>query len=190
MLYCPNNTLKPQMSTKPYQGAGVQAMSLPKERNENYSNAVKELTRADHLLYVSLKYSRTVDVIHSVVNRLVEAGRFAIIAGLETHYADEEELKRHMHGNATQVKAVLKAYPDLKDHIEFYRFLRKLNKADIKQRLNEFRRHVTMVADLEGTEVRVKIEDVSEYYEKVKDFLKAIHVHVHGDEEDLLSRRN
>jgi N-glycosylase/DNA lyase len=160
------------------------------ERNENYNNAIKEFTRADHLLFVSLKYSRTVDVIQSVINRLVEACKYSMIAGIEAHYTDEEEIKKYLHGNATIAKATRAAYPDLEEYILFFNFLRKLNKAEVKQRLNEFRRHVTLVTELEEKEVRVKIEDVNDYYEKVRELLKIINKHVHNVDEDLFSHKN
>ncbi len=41
-------------------------------------NVKNELKRVDHLLYVSLKYTRTVDVIRSVINRLINAFDFGI----------------------------------------------------------------------------------------------------------------
>lgn len=47
---------------------------------EAITNAVEELKRVDHLIYVSLKYTRTVDVIRSVINRLIESYN-AIIDG-------------------------------------------------------------------------------------------------------------
>ena len=168
-------------------------MSAPeqiKERHENYRNAVKEITRADHLIYVSLKYSRTVDVMKSVINRLIEGHHFAILAALETHYRDEDELKKHLHGFKTQTEALIKAYPDLKEDVDFYTFLRKLNIAPVKERINEFRRHVTMVTEIEGKELHVKTDDIQVYYERAKDFLRRVHAHISQDEDDLLTRSN
>ena len=165
--------------------------TIKKERNENYRNAVKELTRADHLIFVSLKYSRTVDVMLSIINRLIEAHYFAILAALETHYQDEDELKKQLHGAKTQTEGVVKAYPDLAEDIEFYKFLRNLNKAPIKQRLNEFRRHVTLVTEIDEKELRVKTDDIEIYYEKSKEFLRKVNKHIHSaGEDDLLSLKN
>jgi uncharacterized protein YlzI (FlbEa/FlbD family) len=179
------------MSTTLSLETGVGPMNVLRERNDNYINATKEMIRADHLLYVSLKYSRTVDVILSVVNRLVESYRFAIIAAVETHYTDEAVLKKHMHGNATLIKAMLAAYPDSEKLIKQYKYLRKLNKSEVTQRLNEFRRHVTLVTEIEGNEVRVKIEDLTEYYEEAKDFLRYINSKIHDNgTDDLLSHKN
>ena len=48
---------------------------------EAVTNAVEELKRVDHLIFVSLKYTRTVDVLRSVINRLIDAYG-AIIEGI------------------------------------------------------------------------------------------------------------
>jgi len=160
------------------------------EKNENYHNAVKEITRADHLIYVSLKYSRTIDVIKSIVSRLIEAYNFAIIASLETFYTDEDELKKYLHGFKTQTEAVVKAFPDTKEDIEFYKYLRKLKNAPVNARLNEFRRHVTLVTEIDDKEVHVKTDDIEEYYEKTKSFLRKVNQNIHKGEDDLLSRGN
>ena len=39
--------------------------------NEEFEQAKGELRRADHLMYVSLKYTRTVDVIKSLIMRML-----------------------------------------------------------------------------------------------------------------------
>ena len=39
---------------------------------ENLENAKEELKRIDHLIYVTLKYTRTVDVLLSVVERMIK----------------------------------------------------------------------------------------------------------------------
>ena len=55
-------------------------MSVPLE---SLDNAKEELKRVDHLIYVSLKYTRTVDVIKSIIERMINAFDFSIRAGLE-----------------------------------------------------------------------------------------------------------
>ncbi len=47
--------------------------------HEFLETAQDELKRADHLMFVSLKYTRTVDVIKSIITRL----KAAIDAGFE-----------------------------------------------------------------------------------------------------------
>ncbi|MCK4670198.1 MAG: hypothetical protein KAT43_03265 [Nanoarchaeota archaeon] len=147
---------------------------MTNEKHEDYVNATKEMVRADHLIYVSLKYSRTVDVIKSVVSRLIEAFEFAMKAVLKTELS-EDDLKEALHGPKTMCDWLAKQHQEFKDDIDFYKFMRKLNKAPVKERLNEFRRHVTLVTEVEGEPVNVKIETVEEYNVKVREFIQKIH---------------
>ena len=39
--------------------------------NEQLENTIEELKRVDHLFYVSLKYTRTVDMIKHVLERII-----------------------------------------------------------------------------------------------------------------------
>ena len=50
---------------------------------EHDSDARQELKRADHLLYVTLKYTKTTDVIKNAIRRLINACDYAIIDILE-----------------------------------------------------------------------------------------------------------
>ncbi|MBW3017715.1 hypothetical protein KY325_00995 [Candidatus Woesearchaeota archaeon] len=143
------------------------------EPDKPYQKALKEMVRADHLIYVSLKYSRTVDVIQSVISRLVEAFTFAMQGALEQKFKGAD-LKSALHGPKTMTEYLLKAFPDTKSFIDFYNFLRKLNKAPVLERLNEFRRHVTMVTQIDEKKMDIKIETVEEYYKKVNEFINSI----------------
>ncbi len=40
---------------------------------ESLDLAKEEIKRADHLMYVSLKYTRTVDILKSIIERLINA---------------------------------------------------------------------------------------------------------------------
>ena len=50
---------------------------------ESLTDANEELKRVDHLVYVSLKYTRTVDVIKSVIERLISSVDFMMEALFE-----------------------------------------------------------------------------------------------------------
>ena len=46
-------------------------------------SAEEELKRADHLLYVTLKYTRNVDVIKNIIKRLINAYDYAVLEALK-----------------------------------------------------------------------------------------------------------
>lgn len=65
---------------------------------ESLDLAVQELKRVEHLFWVSLKYTRTVDVIKSVIERLINCIGFGIEALLK--YAKEKKLITSIPANA------------------------------------------------------------------------------------------
>ncbi|MEM4336944.1 MAG: hypothetical protein QXG86_02985 [Candidatus Woesearchaeota archaeon] len=140
--------------------------------NDSLRNASEELKRADHLIYVSLKYTRTVDVIKSILERFVTAYDLMMKALLEKK-VEEKIIDSIPDSPIERANAVLSLYGNkdkVKENIDLYLLMRKIIKAEIKS-LQEFRRHVTMIAKLnEGTEVYIDIDKIYEYNRIIKDF--------------------
>lgn len=151
---------------------------------ESLENAEEELKRADHLFYVSLKYTRTVDVIKSIIERLINAYTFGIEA-LAFHLKEEgklDEIPRFPRLKANAVGEAMSDDEKIKDYIEFYVFLRKADKAEFTRK-QEFRRHVTMIAQIDGKTINIKIDDIKEYFEKVKTFISYAETIIIGEDE-------
>ncbi len=153
---------------------------------ESYDLAVEELKRVDHLFWVSLKYTRTVDVIKHVIDRLISCIGYGLEALLK--YAKEKKLMTNLPTNAGLRCDLLKrTFPDnleLIDYINFYLRLRKLSKAEYAKR-EEFRRHVTMIATIDkGEIVEVSIDVLKEYYEKTRNFLTLVKKIINEEKEE------
>lgn len=143
--------------------------------NEYINDAKDELKRADHIIYVSLKYTRTVDVLKGAIQRLINAFDIGVYALLST-LKDEKKLDDIPTQPGKRVEILKKEYKDddaLLDYLEFYMILRKMNKADF-QSFKEFRRHVMMTVVLDGKEVEVNIDIITEYFHKTKEFVDFI----------------
>ncbi|MDO8740681.1 MAG: hypothetical protein Q7J54_03890 [Candidatus Woesearchaeota archaeon] len=144
---------------------------------ESLAEAKEELKRVDHLIYVSLKYTRTVDVIKSIVERMINAFDCSIRAGLE--YAKEKKKIKAIPANVVERCNVFlnlfksEEYESLKDYVDFYILLRKIDRAHF-ERAREFRRHVTMTAFLEEGEIEIDIDIITEYYHKIRKFISII----------------
>lgn len=155
-------------------------------------DANDELKRADHLIYVSLKYTRTVDVLRSVIERLINSCDFLINGYLNLLVEDEKiyEIPSAPGAKAALMKKQYKDDEDVVTHITFYLFLRKLLRAKFT-RSSEFRRHVTMTSTIIDVEtdnetiVKIEIDDVLEFYNKIKDFLDNYKKRVIEEESDL-----
>ena len=140
-------------------------MSLIQESKE-------ELKRADHLLYVSLKYTRTVDVIKSLIERLISGIDFAIEALLQD--AKEKKLIKEVPDNTglkyELARKLRKDDEKINDMVIFCTMLRKINKAEYKKS-NEYRRHVTLTAITDSGIVNVNLDIIKEYYERAADYV-------------------
>lgn len=148
---------------------------------EFISNAREELKRVDHLIYVSLKYTRTVDVILNVIKRLIAAFDYMLDDLLAMNEGKlESPLPASPAMKCDMLKEVLKEDAKMQEMIEFYQLLRKLSRANYK-RINEFRRHVTMIADVEGKIVNVDIDIVTAYYSNSMGYLEYIEKLKEGD---------
>ncbi|MBD3310050.1 hypothetical protein GF351_02425 [Candidatus Woesearchaeota archaeon] len=142
---------------------------------ESIDNVKEELKRADHLIYVSLKYTRTVDIIRSIIDRLMNAFDHGIEALLR--YAVEkgitDEIPSAPGKRINQVKELFQDVEGIEEFMDFYALLRRISRADFT-RAREFRRHVTMTVELEGEKMDINIDLMHEYYEKTKAFLNLV----------------
>ncbi|MFC1727871.1 hypothetical protein ACFLZ7_00195 [Nanoarchaeota archaeon] len=143
--------------------------------DEKIDEAIEELKRADHLIYVSLKYTRTCDIIKHVIERLIACSDIVFDYLLEKA-KDENKIDELPIAPTAKAETLKKVYADneiMRDYFEFYLFMRKLSRAKFTRR-QEYRRHVTMTCILEPEVVEVKIDSVEEYNHKVKEFIEYI----------------
>ena len=153
---------------------------------ESFDEAVQELKRVEHLFWVSLKYTRTVDVIKHVIERLINCIGFGLESLLK--YAKEKKLVTSIPANAgLRCDLLKKTFPDnseLIDYINFYLRLRKLSRAEYTRR-EEFRRHVTMIATIDkGEVVEVSIDSLKEDYEKTRNFIAFVKKIINEEKEE------
>ena len=143
--------------------------------SENLYLAGEELKRVDHLIYVSLKYTRTADVIHSVVARMVETYNFFSI-GLLEKLKENNKIEEVPKAPRIQINLLKEQFSDQEEFcktLDFYLFLRKVKLAQYTG-TQEFRRKVTMHIKLDDEPVEITIDSVMEYYKTTLDFLDFI----------------
>ncbi len=138
-------------------------------------DAKQELKRVDHLIYVSLKYTRTADVLKNVIERLVSSFDNMVLAVLLAakekgmlEEASKAPLRRY-----EQIKETFPEDKTLLEMADFYVYLRKLSKLEYGSE-NEYRRHVAMLFEIEGEKVRFDIDTATDYYKRAKDFASYI----------------
>lgn len=145
-------------------------------QEESLQLALQELKRADHSIAVSLKYTRTVDVIKSIIERLINTISFALDHLLDSAKAQKKisEIPALPRLKVDVVKKVFASDRMICDMCDFFLLLRRIDKAKF-DRAQEYRRHVTMTAHLDGGEkVEVTIDIISDYFERSKEFLNYV----------------
>jgi hypothetical protein len=152
--------------------------------NEALENAIDEMKRVDHLYYVSLKYTRTVDMIKHVIERLISTYECAIESLLI--HAKEKKLIAQVPTNPAVRSELLKSTyptnPQVQEAVKFLSHLMRLRRAKYAAR-EEFRRHVTMIATLDTSEVfEVSIDTLGEYYKQMREFIDYVRFVVDGKE--------
>lgn len=148
---------------------------------ESLFEANEELKRADHLIYVSLKYTRTVDVLKNIIERLINAYDFAIAALLKQLEEQNklEEMPTNIVSKCETVKKLTND-PKIAENIDFYMLLRQITKAKY-ERAREYRRHVTMTVEVKGEKIEINIDRIHEYFDKTKDFVEYVREMVKND---------
>ncbi len=142
--------------------------------DEAIENAVEELKRVDHSIFVSLKYTRTVDILENIISRMVDCYEFLFVALLR--YAKDHKMTADIpttpKERVTLIKELFKEQ-EIHDNIDLYLLLKAMLKANFS-RENEYRRHVAMRAIIAGREEIININIISRYYEFLTSFFHMV----------------
>jgi hypothetical protein len=152
---------------------------------ESLDDAREELKRVDHLIYVSLKYTRTVDVFLNAVGRMIDAYEFMFDAVLK-HAVEHKKIKDVPKTPIEKGNLVLELYPDdlqFKQNVDMFFLLRKLAKSTAHTKEQEYRRHVTMRAQIDGREEILDIDNMTERYHMQMDFYGRVRKVIMGDDQ-------
>lgn len=141
--------------------------------------------KAEHSMYVSLKYTRTVDVIKNLIDRFVETISYGV-EGLCLALENKNEVLVVPDTLIEKIGILREKFNDDEKMIEcldFVLFLRKLSRSE-HGKCEEFRKNVTMVAVVDGQEHNINIPILQEYLEKTKTYLKMFEELSFGKKED------
>ena len=150
------------------------------------SEAKHELKRADHLIFVSLKYTRTIDVLASIIQRLINSCDFAIDALIEfsNKRKKDKTVSKIYKVKAEFIKGKFKKNEMIIEFIEFSDFLRRILKAEHLKR-EEFRKNVTLTAMEGDVEVmQVNMDVIKDYYRRTCEYIDEISNMVLGVKSD------
>jgi len=136
---------------------------------------IKEKISADHLLYVSLKYTKTCDVIINLLSRwknMIEKSIDKLVerAKKEKKWQPVPDAPR---ARLVQLKKIYEKNQDIKKALELYELFRDIDKCE-KIRENEFRKGVNLKVTYKGDTININLEKLKEYAAILERFISAL----------------
>lgn len=135
---------------------------------------IQEKISADHLLYVSLKYTKTCDVILNLILRWRKMIDTSIEEILK-HAKKKKKISSIPSNPASQIQEIKNLFKKDKNFlevIELYEMFRKIEELR-RERIGEFRKNVTLRVFYRGEEVNVNLEQLKIYAEMLEKFISA-----------------
>src|SRR3989338_2106860 len=136
---------------------------------------IKEKISADHLLYVSLKYTKTCDVIINLLSRwknMISKGFDRLIekAKKDKKWKPIPDAPR---AKIVQLRKIYSNAPQVIETIELFELFREIEKLD-KVRENEFRKGVNLKVKYKDREVNINLNQLKEYAAMLEKFISYI----------------
>jgi len=133
---------------------------------------IKEKISADHLLYVSLKYTKTCDVILNLIKRWTIMIDHSV-DGILKHAKKKKKIKTIPTAPRQKIellKKTCKNIPEVIDTMKIYEFFKRIDNCP-KQRESEFRKGVKLRISDSNQEVIIDLEKLKEYSKILEDFI-------------------
>ena len=133
---------------------------------------IQEKISADHLLYVSLKYTKTTDVMLNLITRWRSMIETAIDSLLER--AKKKKLTKIIPEapkmKIDKIREIYRKNPVIMETIELYEFFKRIDNLE-KIRENEFRKHVTLKVLDKGEWINIDMDKLKEFSEILERFI-------------------
>lgn len=133
---------------------------------------IKEKISADHLLYVSMKYTKTCDVMINLILRWRRMIEISIDELLKKAKKKKKisKISSNPTGKIEEIKKLFKKDKNFQEVLGMYEMFRKIEILR-KERSGEFRKNVTLKIFYRGKEINVNLEKLKEYAEKLENFI-------------------
>lgn len=141
------------------------------------NSALEELKRVDHLIFVTLKYTRTVDVIRNVLIRLVSTMDYQIADTLE-YFRKKGKLAAVSPATLIRCRKLEEIFPkdqEIKNMIDFYMEMKNLVNSEYKKK-EEYRKNVAMITK----EAEITIDKLRDYANETKRYINYLKEMMNG----------
>ena len=133
---------------------------------------IQEKISADHLLYVSLKYTKTCDVIRNLLIRwriMIEKS----IDEMLVHAKKKKkisEIPTNPVAKIQEIRKIFKKDKEFQKVIDEYLMFRKIEELRT-ERIGEFRKNVNLRVFYQGKEININLEKLKEYADMLETFI-------------------
>ncbi len=136
---------------------------------------IQEKISADHLLYVSLKYTKTGDVILNLLKRWTSMVEEAISSMLNKARKDKKlsSIPPAPKMKVIEMKKLYKKDPDIIKAIELYEFFKRVPSSECLKE-NEFRKNITLKVKDGGQWIDINLDKLKEYSIILERFISRI----------------
>lgn len=133
---------------------------------------IKEKISADHLLYVSLKYTKTCDVIINLLLRwkIMIDNAIDILVERAKKQKKWKPVPDAPRAKLIQLKRIYAGVSPVDETLELYELFRDVEKLD-KVRESEFRKGVNLRVTYQGKEININLDKLREYSEILERFI-------------------
>lgn len=133
---------------------------------------IQEKISADHLLYVSLKYTKTCDVIMNLILRWRKMIETSINEILKRAKKKKKisSIPLNPVGKIEAITKLFKKDKDFLDVIDMYKMFKKIEELR-KERIGEFRKNVTLKVFYKGEEININLEQLKIYADALEKFI-------------------
>lgn len=133
---------------------------------------IQEKISADHLLYVSLKYTKTCDVIVNLIlrwNKMIETSINKILE----HAKKKKKISsipKNPVGKIEALKKLFKKDKNFLDVLELHDIFKRVRELRT-ERIGEFRKNVTLKVFYKGKEININLEQLRVYADMLEKFI-------------------
>jgi hypothetical protein len=138
-------------------------------------NIIKEKISADHLLYVSLKYTKTCDVIINLLFRwrsMIDMGMNFLVEKAKKN-KKWKPIPNAPRAKLIQLKQIYGSNKEISEALTLYELFRDIENLE-KVRENEFRKGVNLRVIYKGQTININLDKLKEYSITLEKFISAL----------------
>lgn len=136
---------------------------------------IQEKISADHLLYVSLKYTKTCDVMVNLILRWRKMVETSVDSVLKKAKKNKKitSVPENPLGKIQSMRKLFKKDKNVQEVMDMYEMFRKIEDLR-KERSGEFRKNVTLKVFYQGDEININLDKLKEYADKLEKFISTV----------------